>query len=163
MPKNDRAAATVRWPALRVLVRHPLMLRVRPAVALFFLRYMRKFKARRVGGNLILHSHLPPLNGKAYGRFVKEQLVERREAPSHAQVGLTNACPQHCVYCYNRDRRGQTLETAEIASVVRDLKRLGVCWLGWTGGSRFSTRTSSASRRRPRTAAPSSCSRPAVR
>ena len=134
MPENVRAAAAVRWPALQVLARHPEMLRVRPSVSLFFLRYMRKFKTRRVGDRIILHSHLPPLDGEAYGRFVREQLVERRETPSHAQVGLTNACPQRCVYCYNRDRRGRTLDTAEIASVVRDLKRLGICWLGWTGG-----------------------------
>lgn len=134
MPKIRRSPRAVRWPALRVLARNPRMLRVRPAVGLFFLRYMRKFRARRVGRNIILHSHLPPLNSAAYARFIREQLVERRDTPSHAQVGLTNACPQKCVYCYNRDRTGRPLETPEILSAVRELKRLGVCWLGWTGG-----------------------------
>ena len=134
MPDNGRSGATLRWPALKVLRRNPHMLKVRPAIGLFFLKYMRKFKTRRVGKNIILHSHLPPLNSPAYAKFVREQLVERRDVPSHAQIGLTNACPQRCVYCYNRDRKGRPLETAEILSVVRDLKRLGVCWLGWTGG-----------------------------
>ncbi|HSA95012.1 MAG TPA: radical SAM protein [Acidobacteriota bacterium] len=134
MPKIGRPAATVRWPVMKVLRRNPHLLKVRPAAALFFLRYMRKFKVRRAGENLILHSHLPPLNSPAYARFIREQLVERRDAPTHAQVGLTNACPQRCVYCYNRDRKGRPLETAEILSVVRELKGLGVCWLGWTGG-----------------------------
>jgi MoaA/NifB/PqqE/SkfB family radical SAM enzyme len=134
MPENDRSGKAVRWPALHVLRRNPHMLRVRPATSFFFLKYMRKFRPRRVGKDIILHSHLPPLNSPAYARFVREQLVERREAPSHAQVGLTNACPQRCVYCYNRDRKGRPLDTAEILAVVRELKRLGVCWLGWTGG-----------------------------
>jgi MoaA/NifB/PqqE/SkfB family radical SAM enzyme len=134
MPEKHRSIARVRWPALKVLARNPRMLTVRPAISLFFLRYMRKFRVRRVGGNIILHSHLPPLASPAYARFVREQLVERRDSPSHAQVGLTNACPQRCVYCYNRDRKGRALDTEEIRAVVRELKRLGVCWIGWTGG-----------------------------
>ncbi len=134
MSDNGRSGVTVRWPVLRVLRRNPHLLKVRPAIGLFFLKYMRKFRVRKVGENLILHSHLPPLNSPAYAGFVREQLVEGRAAPTHAQVGLTNACPQRCVYCYNRDRTGRPLDTAEILSVVRDLKRLGVRWLGWTGG-----------------------------
>jgi MoaA/NifB/PqqE/SkfB family radical SAM enzyme len=134
MTANARPGSKVRWPALRVLRSNPHMLRVRPSIGLFFLKYMRKFRVRRVGGNVILHSHLPPLTSAAYARFIREQLVERRDAPTHAQVGLTNACPQRCVYCYNRDREGRALDTAEILSVVRDLKRLGICWIGWTGG-----------------------------
>jgi MoaA/NifB/PqqE/SkfB family radical SAM enzyme len=87
-----------------------------------------------VGDNIILHSHLPPLNSRAYSKFVSEQLVGKGAGPTHAQVGLTNACPQQCSYCYNRDREGLPMDTATILAVVRDLKRLGVCWMGWTGG-----------------------------
>ena len=134
MSNNGRPDGRVLWPTLKVLRRNPHLLRVRPAAGLFFLKYMRKFRVRRVGENLILHSHLPPLNSRAYSAFVREQLVERRDLPTHAQVGLTNACPQRCVYCYNRDRKGRALDTGEILSVVRDLKRLGVRWMGWTGG-----------------------------
>ena len=125
---------TVRWPALKVLQRNPHMLKVRPALNLFFLDYMRKFKVRRVGENIILHSHLPPLNSPAYSRFIREQLIDKHGGPSHAQVGLTNECPQRCSYCYNRDRTGRAMDAAEILAVVRELKRLGVVWLGWTGG-----------------------------
>ena len=110
------------------------MLKVRPALSLFFLDYLRKFRVRRVGEAVILHSHLPPLNSPAYSRFIREQLIERRDGPTHAQVGLTNECPQRCSYCYNRDRTGRAMDTAEILAVVRELKRLGVVWLGWTGG-----------------------------
>lgn len=110
------------------------MLKVRPSLSLFFLDYMRKFRVRKVGENLILHSHLPPLNSPAYSRFIREQLIEKREGPSHAQVGLTAECPQRCSYCYNRERKGQAMDSAEILAVVRELKRLGILWLGWTGG-----------------------------
>jgi MoaA/NifB/PqqE/SkfB family radical SAM enzyme len=134
MSPISRSSAKVRWPVLKVLRRNPHLLKVRPAVGLFFLKYMRKFEICRVGEKLILHSHLPPLNSPAYSSFVREQLVERLDRPSHAQVGLTNACPQRCVYCYNRDRKGRPLDTSEILSAVRDLKRLGVRWMGWTGG-----------------------------
>jgi len=131
---KTRSGENVRWALPRVLLRHPQLLRARPATNLFFLKYMRKFRVRRFGENLILHSHLPPLNSPAYGAIVREQLVERREMPTHAQVGLTAACPQRCVYCYNRDRTGRSLDKAEILSAVRDLQDLGVRWLGWTGG-----------------------------
>jgi MoaA/NifB/PqqE/SkfB family radical SAM enzyme len=134
MRSKKSSAKRVRWAVPRVVLRHPHLLRVRPALSRFFLGYMRKFPVRDFGGNLILHSHLPPLNSPAYGALVREQLVERRDAPSHAQIGLTAACPQKCVYCYNRDRTGRSLDTAEILAAVRELKGLGVRWLGWTGG-----------------------------
>ena len=90
----------------KALARNPRILRAGPAVNLFMLRYLRKFRAVSVGRNVILHSHLPPLNSLAYRRFVNEHLLARVDGPSHAQIGLTNACPQRCIYCYNRDRTG---------------------------------------------------------
>ena len=134
MSGSGRSIHVLRWPVLKVLWRNPHLLKVRPAVSRFFLKYVRKFRAQKVGPNIILHSHLPPLSSRAYSRFIREQLIERRDSPTHAQVGLTNDCPQRCAYCYNRDRKGLPLDTAEILAMVRDLKALGVCWMGWTGG-----------------------------
>jgi len=134
MARKVTTGKRVRWALPRLLLRHPRLLRVRPALGWFFLKYMRKFRIRDFGGNLVLHSHLPPLNSPAYGAIIREQLVEQRDAPSHAQIGLTSACPQRCVYCYNRDRTGRPLDTSEILSAVRDLQEMGVRWLGWTGG-----------------------------
>lgn len=95
---------------------------------------MGKFKIKKIGENLILHSHLPPLNSTAYGRFVREHLSKKTGGPSHAQVGLTNACPQRCAYCYNRDRRGTPMGKEDILKAVQGLKSMGVFWIGWTGG-----------------------------
>ncbi len=118
----------------RALARNPQVLRAGPAVNLFMLRYLRKLRPVSVGGNVILHSHLPPVNSAAYRRFVNEQLLARTGGPSHAQVGLTNECPQHCVYCYNKGRSGEVMDTPTIRRVIADLKSLGVFWLGLTGG-----------------------------
>ena len=118
----------------RTLWRHPRMLKVHPALNLFFLRYIANFRIKDSVGHWIIHSHLPPLNHMAYGRFVDNHLLKRIDGPSHAQVGLTNACPQACAYCYNRERRGQAMDTETILRVVRELKEMGVSWLGLTGG-----------------------------
>jgi MoaA/NifB/PqqE/SkfB family radical SAM enzyme len=123
-----------RFPTLRVVSANPRMLLVRPAASTFMARYMRRFPARRFGDNLILHSHLPPLTGKAYSRFVDHHLVGRKPGPSHAQIGLTNACPQNCEYCYNKHRTGTRMDTPTILQAVDDLREAGVCWLGLTGG-----------------------------
>ena len=118
----------------RTLRRQPRMLRVQPALNLFFLRYLDRFRIKDSGGHWTVHSHLPPLNHAAFGRFVNEHLLQRIAGPTHAQIGLTNACPQRCAYCYNRERRGPAMDTPTILRVVRELKEMGVCWLGLTGG-----------------------------
>ncbi len=119
---------------LKSLVANYRMIKVKPALNLFLLQYMKKFRVIKLGGNLIIHSHLPSLNSPAYSRFVNEHLLDRTKGPSHAQVGLTNACPQNCQYCYNKNRRGKTMDTATIIKLIQDLKEMGVIWLGFTGG-----------------------------
>lgn len=118
----------------KALLSNPRIIKVRPAVNWFLLQYFRKFKIVNVNGNFILHSHLPPLNSLAYTRFIDEHLLASTQGPSHAQIGLTNACPQNCRYCYNRDRSGKVMDTATIKKTIQALKKLGVFWLGFTGG-----------------------------
>lgn len=112
----------------------PQMILAKPIVNLFLLKYLKKFKIQKVNGKLIIHSHLPPLNSKAYRRFINQHLLSTLPRPSHAQVGLTNACPQNCEYCYNKNRTGKTLATDQIIKLIKDLKHLGIFWLGFTGG-----------------------------
>ena len=116
------------------LVRNPGMLRVPPKVSLALLTYMGGFRVRRVGGRTVLHSHLPPLNSPAYGRFVREHLLGKSPGPSHAQIGLTDVCPQKCGYCYNKGRRGTPMDPGTIRRTISELKSMGVFWLGLTGG-----------------------------
>jgi MoaA/NifB/PqqE/SkfB family radical SAM enzyme len=119
---------------LSTVARNPRLLRAKPSVNLFLASYMRKFKIRRIGGQTILHSHLPPLNSRAYARFIDEHLLGGNDGPSHAQIGVTNACPQRCAYCYNRDRQGHPMDLETILQTIRGLKAMGVFWIGLTGG-----------------------------
>ncbi len=131
IPASRFATSREVWAAV---ASHPEVLRAGPRAGLFLVRYMGKFRVRRAGRHLVLHSHLPPLNHPAYTRFVREHLLGKIPGPSHAQIGLTNACPQRCVYCYNRDRKGEPMSKANILAAIRDLRALGVFWLGLTGG-----------------------------
>lgn len=123
-----------RWGVLRSLAAHPRALLAGPGLDLFLLQYMREFRVREVGGQLILHSHLPPLNSAAFGRFVDEHLSRPDAGPSHAQIAITNACPQRCDFCYNRGRTGTPLDRADILQAIDTLAEMGVFWLGLTGG-----------------------------
>jgi MoaA/NifB/PqqE/SkfB family radical SAM enzyme len=118
----------------KALVANPRIITLKPSLTWFLCQYLRKFKVRRVGRNLIIHSHLPPLNSNAYSRFINEHLLVKDAGPSHAQIGITNLCPQNCTYCYNKNRSGEVLDTAAIRRLVQDLKRMGVFWIGLTGG-----------------------------
>jgi MoaA/NifB/PqqE/SkfB family radical SAM enzyme len=119
---------------LKCLAGNYRMIQVKPSLNFFMLRYMRKFRVINFGSRLIIHSHMPALNSEAYKRFVQEHLLNKTAGPSHAQIGLTNACPQNCQYCYNKNRRGKTMDTATIIRLIGDLKKMGVVWLGFTGG-----------------------------
>ena len=131
---NVRNSLKNTLPLARIVGSNPRMLRVNPSVLWFMSDYMSKFQIREVGGNLILHSHLPPLNTRAYSRFVNEHLLSRTSGPSHAQIGITNACPQNCEYCYNRNRQGRVMDKETIKNTATQLKRMGVVWVGLTGG-----------------------------
>jgi MoaA/NifB/PqqE/SkfB family radical SAM enzyme len=123
-----------KFTLLKALAANPRILRVSPAVNWFLTKYMRKFPLVNLDGQLIIHSHLPSVNSKAFTRFIDEHLLARTPGPSHAQISLTGACPQSCQYCYNKDRSGAPLTTNEIKQSIAALKRLGVFWLGFTGG-----------------------------
>lgn len=118
----------------RTFLSNPQMIFVRPSLTRFMCSYMNKFKVRTVGKNMILHSHLPPLNSKAYSRFIDEHLIARTNGPSHAQIAITDRCPQNCDYCYNKNREGRPMDTETILRVARELKEMGMVWLGLTGG-----------------------------
>lgn len=119
---------------LQSIVNNPQIIKVKPSVIWFLLQYLRKFTLKEIGGQLVIHSHLPPLNSKAYTRFIDEHLLAQCKGPSHAQIALTNACPQNCRYCYNKNRSGMLLDTETVIETIRELKKMGVFWLGFTGG-----------------------------
>src|ERR1700690_2271803 len=117
----------------RSILANARLLRAGPSVNWFLLRYLNKFKVKDCGGRFVIHSHLPPLNSKAYSRFIDEHLLTDSPGPSHAQIGVTDACPQNCAYCYTRGREGAVMDTETILAAVRELKAMGVFWIGLPG------------------------------
>lgn len=122
------------FPIAKAVLSSPQLFKVNPSILWFLSGYMNKFHIRDVDNQLILHSHLPPLNSQAYTRFVKEHLLAKTWGPSHAQIGLTNACPQNCACCYNKNHKGRVMDKDTIIKTARSLKEMGVVWLGFTGG-----------------------------
>jgi MoaA/NifB/PqqE/SkfB family radical SAM enzyme len=119
---------------VKTLLSNIQIIRVKPSINWFLTKYMGKFNLLNIGGQLIIHSHLPSVNSKAFTRFINEHLLARGSGPSHAQISLTNACPHNCRFCYNKNRKGELLNTAEIKQLIQELKKMGVFWLGFTGG-----------------------------
>jgi MoaA/NifB/PqqE/SkfB family radical SAM enzyme len=133
--KNEcMAAPAPKSAVIRSVLANARILRAGLSVSWFLLRYLGKFNVLQCGGRLIVHSHLPPLNSKAFSRFIDEHLLAESPGPSHAQIGITDACPQNCGYCYNRGREGVVMDTETILAVIRELKSMGVFWIGLTGG-----------------------------
>lgn len=110
------------------------IIRVDPALNWFLTKYMNKFSLLNVDGQLVLHSHLPAINSKAFTRFIDEHLLAKSAGPTHAQISLTSACSQHCAYCYNKNRTGEQMDLKTIKRIITELKKMGVIWLGFTGG-----------------------------
>jgi MoaA/NifB/PqqE/SkfB family radical SAM enzyme len=119
---------------VKAILSNPQIIRVNPSFNIFLMKYMKKFNIVNVGGRLVLHSHLPAINSRAFSRFINEHLLARSEGPTHAQIGVTNACPQNCDYCYNKSRTGRMMDKETMKRVIKDLKDMGVIWLGLTGG-----------------------------
>lgn len=119
---------------IKAILSNPQILRVHPSLNLFLVKYMQKFNLENVGGRLVIHSHLPAINSRAFSRFVDEHLLARTPGPTHAQVSVTNACPQNCDYCYNKSRTGKIMDKDATIKVIKSLKDMGVIWLGITGG-----------------------------
>ena len=118
----------------RAILANARIIRAGPSLNWFLLRYLAKFSVQKCAGRLVIHSHFPPLNSRAFSRFVDEHMLADNPGPSHAQIGITDACPQNCGYCYNRGREGVAMDTGTILNAIRDLKRMGVFWIGLTGG-----------------------------
>lgn len=119
---------------IKAILANPQIIRVDPAINWFLTRYMNKFSLLNFKGRLVIHSHLPALGSKAFTRFVDEHLLAKSTGPTHAQISLTSTCSQNCSYCYNKNRIGQQMDTETIKRVITELKKMGVVWLGFTGG-----------------------------
>ena len=66
---------------LGAVLANPQMIRVKPSLNWFLLRYLRKFRIKKTGGRLIIQSHLPPLN-RSRPRVIARRTSASRVADS---------------------------------------------------------------------------------
>lgn len=111
----------------------PLLGKV-PAGHLWYLaRRLRNEKPHRFGRSLRVNTFYPPYPSPAYDRFI-DNIASRRRAPYSAYISAAAACPWNCPHCSHGGREGTPLSDDAILSAIADLKQIGACTVGFTGG-----------------------------
>lgn len=105
-----------------------------PADHLWYLaRLMRHERPHRFGHQVRINSFFPPFPSPAFDRFV-DHVIARRRVPYSTYVAITGHCPFHCAHCSHGHRTPHAFTTAQALELVAQVKSLGSCILGLTGG-----------------------------
>ena len=119
------------WTVLRMFL--PLVGRV-PAGHLWYLfRKMRSEKLQRLGGQVRINTFFPPWPSPAFDRFCRN-VASRRRVPYSVYLAASAECPFRCAHCSYAGRRREALSTDRMLRLVGEIKGLGTCTLGLTGG-----------------------------
>ena len=96
-------------------------------------RLMRFEKPHRFAGQVRINSFFPPYPSPAFDRFC-EAVIARRRVPYSTYVAVTGLCPYACGHCSYARRSDRELTREQMLDVIGQIKSLGVCTLGLTGG-----------------------------
>lgn len=107
--------------------------RVPTSHLLYLLRRMRFEKPHAFAGQTRINTFFPPYPSQAFDRFCRA-VIDRSRTPYSTYVAVTGRCPFHCAHCSYAGRRDRHLDTAQMLDVIEQVKRLGTCTLGFTGG-----------------------------
>jgi MoaA/NifB/PqqE/SkfB family radical SAM enzyme len=99
----------------------------------YLLRRMRNEKPHRFAGRTRINTFFPPHPSPAFERFC-QAVIARRRVPFSTYLAVTGRCPYHCGHCSYAGRGGEELPTQPMLDVVSQVKALGTCTLGFTGG-----------------------------
>ena len=99
----------------------------------FLLRRMRNEKPHRFGGQMRINTFFPPHPSPAFDRFC-EAVIRRRRVPFSTYLAVTGRCPYQCPHCSYAGRGEAEMSTAELLDVIGQIKGIGTCTLGLTGG-----------------------------
>jgi len=100
----------------------------------YLFRRMANEKPHRFAGQTRINSFFPPHPSLAFDRFC-DAIAARRRVPLSTYVAVTGECPFHCEHCsYARRAPAQDLDRAEMLDLVQQIKGLGTCTVGFTGG-----------------------------
>ncbi|MCE5325422.1 MAG: radical SAM protein [Planctomycetaceae bacterium] len=99
----------------------------------YLLRQMRFEKPHRFGDQVRFNSFFPPYPSQAFERFCNA-VVGRRRVPFSTYIAVTGRCPFACEHCSYARREATDMPTDTLLDVVRQVKELGTCTIGFTGG-----------------------------
>jgi radical SAM protein with 4Fe4S-binding SPASM domain len=99
----------------------------------YLLRQLGGEKPHRFGGQVRINTFFPPYPSVAFDRFCRN-VIDRARAPYSTYLAVTGRCPWRCEYCSVAGRSGQELSTEQWLDVIGQVKTLGGCTLGFTGG-----------------------------
>ena len=99
----------------------------------YLLRQLSGEKPHAFDGQLRINTFFPPYPSPAFDRFC-ENLIARARAPYSTYIAVTSRCPCRCAHCSIAGRAGEDLTTEQWQAVIRQIKGLGACTLGLTGG-----------------------------
>ena len=97
------------------------------------LRRMRNERPHRFAGTTRINTFFPPYPSRAFDRFC-EAVVRRRRVPFSTYLAVTGRCPYRCPHCSYAGRRDGEMTTRQMLDVIAQVKDLGTCTLGLTGG-----------------------------
>ncbi|MBN2582029.1 MAG: radical SAM protein [Planctomycetes bacterium] len=96
-------------------------------------RRMRNEKPHRFAGQIRINTFFPPYPSPAFDRF-RRAVAARRRVPFSVYLAVTAKCPCRCGHCSYKHRRNAALSPQQTLDVVAQVKALGACTLGLTGG-----------------------------
>ncbi len=99
----------------------------------YLLRRMRNEKPHRFDGQVRINTFFPPHPSAAFDRFLSA-VIERRRVPFSTYLAVTGDCPFKCPHCSYGRRPSGGLETSELLDVIEQVRAIGTCTLGLTGG-----------------------------
>jgi MoaA/NifB/PqqE/SkfB family radical SAM enzyme len=111
----------------------PLVGRVPVAHLWHLARRMRFEKPQRSTGQVRINTFFPPWPSPAFDRFCGH-VAARRRVPYSVYLAASAECPFRCAHCSYAGRRRDTLSPERMLSLVGEIKALGACTLGLTGG-----------------------------
>ena len=111
----------------------PLVGRVPLGHLWYLLRRMRSELPHRFAGLTRVNTFFPPHPSPAFGRFC-QAVIQRRRVPFSAYLAVTSRCPYRCEHCSLAGRDGGEMDREQVLGLIEQIKGLGTCTLGLTGG-----------------------------
>jgi MoaA/NifB/PqqE/SkfB family radical SAM enzyme len=99
----------------------------------YLLGRMRDEKPHRFAGQVRINTFFPPYPSPAFDRFCRA-VIARQRVPYSTYLAVTGRCPFSCAHCSYAGRSATELAREQLLDAVAQIKSLGTCTLGLTGG-----------------------------